>query len=197
MDSDFKNLSLYFANSMLDTIYMNQYFFPKLSHFAAQSQIPQAELEKVLENFIYRIKMKKLRVSSIYDPKKGPLFKELFFKHFKNIYHKAYSSVAQKIVDATTAKNLSLHRIILNVESETLEKAGMDYGDSGGAFSCLINNEWKLVGVNSKIHIDSNLGYIARPWEPMHSKPKSRLTKNGEAGLLSRPIVEWINNSSF
>ena len=80
--------------------------------------------------------------------------------------------------------NRPLFRIITNVENETNEKAGIDYGDSGGAFTCMVDGQLKLVGINSRILTDSNLGYIPRPWEPMHSRPKQRMTKNGEVTPL-------------
>ena len=81
--------------------------------------------------------------------------------------------------------------IITNTKNNTNERAGFDYGDSGGAFACYMSGEWKLAGVNSKIS-DSNLMYIPKPWEPMNSRPQSRVTKNGEATVLTPETQEWM-----
>lgn len=182
IDSDFKQLSLYFANSMFDEIFMNQAHFPKLVSYAKKYGVEPRVLSDALSGFKRILKENGLEQSSLFRMEEGPRFKKLFFKHFKSIYQLVYKHRLLDIKKKYLSEKRPLHRFILNVENtKTLEKAGIDYGDSGGAFMCqLKSDEWVLVGINSRILTDSNLGYITRPWEPMHTKPESRMTKNGE-----------------
>lgn len=187
MDADFKAMSFSFANSMFGSIFMNKSFFPRLVTYSKEDN-----LEVLLVGFKNLLTQEGMKENDLFNPEFGPKFKEFFFSYFQKAYAKAYKGQMIKVQKRAVKKNLSPYRYILNTDNSTGEKAGIDYGDSGGSFVCEFDGEFKLAGINSRILTDSNLGYTSKPWEPMNFRPKKRQTKNGEVIPVTKDILVFL-----
>ncbi len=185
MDYDFKNMSQYFANSMSSKIWFNKYFFPQFFHFIKmESEEVTSVFEKFWSNYDYNYNI-------VYDSKVGPLAYEQFISLFKESYMLVMKEQMKVIRHEKIKMKKPLIIPVLNTSSYTDEKSGFDYGDSGGVFACEIENEWKAIAINSKA-ADSNRGYSSKPWEPMHYRPKNRITKNGITIPFVDLVTDWI-----
>ena len=192
VDYDFKGMATYYANSMGGEITMHRGTFPHLYNQVARAQISQDELNTWFESFKEKIHRLGLKMEkSLYSPISGPLYKKTFKSFFEPLYQKAFAPFFTQLRERKLQEGTPLFSIFINVENTTLEKSGIDSGDSGGAMACKVNDQWKVVGVNSQ-RMDSNLAYFPEPWEPMHSQPKSRITKNGEVTPVTYEVQQWI-----
>ena len=193
VDADFKAVALVYSNSFFPHVIFDESHFPNLFSIAKANQIDQQTLKNSFDGFQAILKENGLNDKDIFNPNNGPLYKKIFVEYFYSLYFKVYSPQRAQLIKRLRTNNLPEFRYITNVtNSDSQEKSGIDYGDSGGAFACKKNNEWYLAGINSKILLDSNLGWSSRPWQPMNSRPESRVTKNGEIVPLINSALDFI-----
>ena len=186
MDYDFKNMANYFANSMSSQIEFNQYFLPNIFQYETEETF--IEVRDLFETFWSEISF---NYNSVFDPELGPKVYDDYIHTFKKSYLEVMSEKLTTLKVQKLKKQKPVIIPVLNTSSFSNERAGFDYGDSGGVFACYLDNIWKAVALNSKIS-DSNRSYSAKPWEPMHSKPKMRITKNGITVPFVNVITDWI-----